>query len=47
MKKGFIFLGGLITGAVLTYFTMKNKCEEYIQKEIKETSENIEELENK
>ena len=36
MKKGFIFLGGLITGAAITYFAMKNKCEEYIQKEIKE-----------
>ena len=41
MKKGFIFLGGLITGAVITYFTMKNKCEEYIQKEIKEVKDEL------
>ena len=41
MKKGFIFLGGLITGAVITYFAMKNKCEEYIQKEIKEVKDEL------
>lgn len=41
MKKGFIFLGGLITGAVMTYFAMKNKCEEYIQNEIKEVKDEL------
>ena len=41
MKKGFIFLGGLITGAAITYFAMKNKCEEYIQKEIKEVKDEL------
>lgn len=41
MKKGFIFLGGLITGAVITYYVMKDKCEEYIQKEIKEVKDEL------
>lgn len=41
MKKGFIFLGGLITGAVMTYFAMKNKCEEYIQNEIKDVKDEL------
>lgn len=46
MKKGFIFLGGLITGAVMTYFAMKNKCEEYIQNEIKEVKDELHNMHN-